>query len=179
MAVQKGYKYLIKAIPQVIKEFPQMKLLIIGGGGVPSETTEEEIKRLVKILGLTNYVHFLGWRKDIGEILSICDLFVLPSLWEGFGLSNVEAMAAGIPVVATNVDAIPEVVSDGETGILVPPKNSGALANAILSLLKDPEKMRKMGQAGKKRAFTFFSAERMVKDYEKLYLSIFSKKAQN
>lgn len=179
MAVQKGYKYLIKAIPQVIKEFPRLKLLIIGGGGVPSETTEEEIKSLVKTLGLKNKVKFLGWREDIGRILAMCDLFVLPSLWEGFGLSNVEAMAAGIPVVATKVDAIPEVVSDGETGILVPPKHSGALANAIITLLEDPEKMKKMGQAGKKRAFTLFSAKRMVKDYEKLYRSILSKNVQN
>ena len=175
MAFSKGYKFLINALPQVIKEFPQMKLLIIGGGGVPSETTEEEIKRLVKTLGLTKNIKFLGWRKDVGEILSICDLFVLPSLWEGFGLSIVEAMAAGKPVVATNVDAIPEVVSDGETGILVPPKDPNALANAIITLLEDPEKMRKMGQSGKKRAFDLFSAKRMTKDFEKLYLSLYNK----
>ncbi|MBC8488273.1 MAG: GT4 family glycosyltransferase PelF [Bacteroidetes bacterium] len=175
MADQKGYKYLIKAIPQVIKEFPQMKMLIIGGGGVSSETTEEEIKDLVKRLYLKKFVHFLGWRADVTEILAICDLFVLPSLWEGFGLSIVEAMAAGKTVVATNVDAIPEVVSDGETGILVPPKDPNALANAIITLLEDPEKMRKMGQSGKKRAFDLFSAKRMTKDFEKLYLSLYNK----
>ncbi len=100
------------------------------------------------------------------------DVFVLPSLWEGFGLVIAEAMAAGKPVVATRIPAISEVVGDSETGILVPPKDGEAIAAAIIELLDWPEKAQAMGKAGRRRVEKLFSSQAMAKKYETLYESL-------
>ena len=89
-------------------------------------------------LGLASRVHFLGARRDLGNLLGAVDIFVMPSLWEGLPLSMVLAMGAGIPVVATRVAGIPEVVNDGQTGLLVPPANSGGLGRGAARLVADP-----------------------------------------
>ncbi len=173
MAKQKGYPFLIQALPKVLTRFPNIRLLIVGGAGVPGESNEQEVQQLVRTLGLEHVVHFLGWREDIGEILGVTDIFVLPSLWEGFGLTLVEAMFAGKPVVATRVDAIPEVVAEGETGILVPSADPDTLAEAIMTFLASPEQMQIMGRAGQKRAREVFTVDRMTREFEALYARLY------
>ncbi|MCK5534910.1 glycosyltransferase, partial [bacterium] len=124
---------------------------------------------VAKKLRITGNVVFTGERSDIPELLSVMDISVLSSLSEGFSNTILESMAAGKPVVATNVGGNPEVVSDNETGILVPPANSQMLAKAMLYLLKNKELAQKMGEAGRKRIEEFFSLKRMTENTEKLY----------
>jgi glycosyltransferase involved in cell wall biosynthesis len=100
------------------------------------------------------------------------DVFAMPSLWEGFGLVFLEAMAAGKPVVSTAVSAIPEVVQDGVTGLLVPPREAESLARAILALLTDPARARCMGEAGRVRLQERFTEERMIDEIEHLYFEL-------
>jgi glycosyltransferase involved in cell wall biosynthesis len=114
-------------------------------------------------------VRFLGVRQDVPNLLAISDLFVLPSLWEGLPNSVLEAMAAGLPVVATNVDGSPEVVVDGETGVLVPPADPVALADAICSLLQDEALRVSMAEAARTRVAECFSQEANVAAFEDLY----------
>jgi len=130
-----------------------------------------KLEGLVRELGLENRVRFLGSkdREEIPEILAITDIFVLPSLSEGLPTAVIEAMAAGCPVVATAVGGTAEVVADGETGLLVPPRDPDALAEGMKILLQSRATRRKMGEAGAKRAREYFSIERMVREYEALY----------
>ena len=115
---------------------------------------------------------FTGYRKDIFSIMKSIDIFVLPSIWEGFGLVLLEAMAACKPIVATEVSAIPEIVINGETGFLVTQKESTALADAITKLIESRELRKQLGLAGRERLERFFTVERMVKETEKVYASL-------
>lgn len=159
----KGYKYFIEASLIVKKSFPNCLFLLIGDGSLCGE-----LQHQIEKLNLWQNFKILGWRDDVNEIISLLDVFVLSSLNEGMGLVLVEAMAMGKPVVATNVGGIPSVVIDGETGILVPPKNPDAIAEAIIFLLQNPEKMKKMGEAGKERT-KLFSIEVMIEKTQRLY----------
>lgn len=161
---RKGHRYLFEAIVKVKDKFPQVKLLVAGEGPL-----EEKLKKLVEKLSLENEIIFTGFRKDIPEILSILDVFVLVSLKEGLGVSLLEAGSYGLPIVATNVGGIPEVVRDGITGLLAPPKDSEALAEKIIYLLSHPEEARKMGENGRKWVRKNFSVEKMVNTYVNLY----------
>ncbi len=114
-------------------------------------------------------ISFLGVRRDISEILSITDVFVLPSLWEGLPLTLLEAMAAGVPVIATNVGSNPEIVADGVNGFIIPPKDSQTLAQRIKELLADPKNAGRMGAQGQKTISKSFTIDHMVHEYEKLY----------
>ncbi len=127
-------------------------------------------------LGLERRLVFTGVRRDIAPLLRLFDVFVLPSLSEGFGIAIVEAMAAGRPVVATAVGGIPEIVIEGVTGLLVPPGDPEALAAAILDLLQHPEKAKAFGAAGQQRARELFSIDRVVKQHEDLYLKLITQK---
>jgi glycosyltransferase involved in cell wall biosynthesis len=121
-------------------------------------------------------VVFAGHRTDVPEILQALDIFVLPSNWEGLPNAVLEAMAAGLPVVATRVGGVPEVVVEGQTGILVPPRDPNALADALLTLLRDPNLRRRMGQAGRQRVQEYFSVDQMVSKTETLYEQLLSEK---
>lgn len=160
----KGHKYLIDAAAEVVKSIPQARFLFIGDGKL-----REELQEQAENLGLSSNILFLGWRKDVLEILPIIDLFVLPSINEGLGMVLVEAYAFGKPVVATNVGGIPEVVEDKKTGLLTPPKDSKKLAQAIIELLEDPKRAKKMGEEGKKKVITTFGVDVMVEKIERLY----------
>jgi glycosyltransferase involved in cell wall biosynthesis len=120
-------------------------------------------------MGLAPWVVFAGMRRDIPSLLPLMDLFVLPSLYEGFGIAILEAMAAGRPVVATAVGGIPEVVVHGETGLLVPPGDPVALADALHELLAHPERARALGARGRERAREKFRIESIVRQHEALY----------
>jgi glycosyltransferase involved in cell wall biosynthesis len=127
------------------------------------------LKRQTIRLGLQDRVIFTGFRLDVPRILSSLALSVLPSLNEGLSNSLLESMGAGIPVVTTTVGGNPEVVLDGETGLLVPPRNPAALADAICCVLCTPGLRNALGQEGRQRVLTHFSNERMIRNVERLY----------
>jgi glycosyltransferase involved in cell wall biosynthesis len=168
---QKGYSYLLDAAVMLKENMPSVSFLLVGDGALKSLMEEK-----AHSLGLSDSVIFTGIRRDVPEILALLDVFVLPSLWEGLPIALLEAMAAGLPVVATRVGGVPEVVVDGVTGLLVPPRDPEAFSKAILKLLQDPDLRQKMGQAGRERVMEHFSAERMVQDTEALYQQLLSEK---
>lgn len=163
---RKGYFYLIKAIAQVKKDYPEIKVLIVGEGYL-----RNHLENRVEKLGMQKNFLFLGARDNVEEIYPLLDLFILSSVNEGMGRALLEAMACGKAVVATKVMGIPELVIDGVSGILVPPKDSDALAEEIINLLRDRNKLRKMGKAGREmvRACSYFDSKAMVKRIENLY----------
>ena len=122
----KGVTYLVNDMAEVVQRHPNSLLLLVGKGDEKGEE-ETNLRERVDSLGLEDRVRFLGWRPDVDEIMSCFDIFVLPSLNEGMGRVLVEAMATGLPIVASSVGGIPDLVKDGENGLLVPPANAGAL----------------------------------------------------
>ncbi len=120
-------------------------------------------------LGLVDRVHFLGYQSDVTGILSYMDIFALPSFGEGFGLVLLEAMACSKPVVATDVMSIPEIVQQGETGLLVPAQDVSALAQALETLIGNPELRDRFGKAGFQRVKKKFAVERMVRKTTEVY----------
>jgi glycosyltransferase involved in cell wall biosynthesis len=128
------------------------------------------MERLAASLGLEDSVKFLGTVSDVPALLARARLFVLSSITEGISLTLLEAMARGLPIAATRVGGNPEVVADGETGLLVPPGGSEALASAVSRLWTSPEMCARMGVAGRHRAEARFDVRRMVAEYERLYL---------
>ena len=167
----KGIKYLIESLVELRNAIQNLKLLIVGDG--PLKTN---LINLAQKLGLGEQVIFAGYRRDIPEMLNTMDVFVLPSLREDFSLSIMEAMAMRKPVVATNVGAIPEVVVDGETAILVPPRDASALAKAISQILLDEQLAQKMGLAGRQRVKKQFSADAASARIQQLYSRLMRKK---
>lgn len=167
LAPQKGHRYLLEALALAIQEEPALRLLVAGQGPL-----REQLEAQARQLGLGAHVIFAGWRSDVANIMAALDLLVLPSLWEGFGLVLLEAMALQKPVVATGVSAIPEVVEDGVTGLLVPPADPAALACAILQLARDRERGREMGRRGRLRLEERFTLDRMAQETEQVYLSL-------
>ena len=163
----KGVTYLVNAMAEVIQRHPNGLLLLVGKG---DEKGEEEVKlsKQVKNLGILDNVRFLGWRPDVNEIMGCFDIFVLPSLNEGMGRVLVEAMSAGLPIVASRVGGIPDLVKDGENGLLVPPADAGALEQAISDLLSDNSRKKHMGETGKKMCRPY-SIEAMVEKIDDLY----------
>ena len=158
---------LLRAFAIAVSQNDNLRLLFAGNGPLRSDVEER-----VKALGLNNYVRFLGVRTDIPEILAAADVFVLSSRWEGNPLSVMEAMAAGKPVVATAVGGVPELVEEGVSGILVPPQNPEALAEAMIRLAQNSALRRKMGEAARRRAEERFGVERMAREYERLYTKL-------
>jgi glycosyltransferase involved in cell wall biosynthesis len=162
----KGIVYLIEAIARLRDEFPVR--LEIAGEGPERSALEKQVSRLA----LGEFVDFLGWRSDVENLFSGWDVFAMPSLEEGFGIAALEAMTAGLPVVATDVGGLPEVVEHGVTGWLVAPRHPGALAERIRDLLKNPAERREMGASGRKRAELNFSAQLMVRNIINVYDSL-------
>jgi len=155
---------LIDAFSKVISETNDAKLIFVGDGAL-----REELISYTKKLGIYDKVMFLGFRDDVFNILPTFDVFVLSSLTEGISLTLLEAMAAGRPIVATNVGGNPEVIIDGVTGFLIPPKEPQNMSEAIAKILQNPELAKQMGEAGRRRVEEKFSLERMVKEYRDLY----------
>jgi glycosyltransferase involved in cell wall biosynthesis len=157
---RKGHMHLLEAAALV----PDALFILAGDG--PERAA---LERHAKLLGVEARVRFLGQRQDIPQLLASCDLFVLPSLYEGLPLSVLEAMAAGKPVVATAIGGTDEAVIHGETGLLVPPENSAALATAIRTLLSDTKLAARLAQAGKARVMERFSSDTMVRGVSRVY----------
>lgn len=163
---EKDIATLVRAVALAIRECHSLRLEIAGDGVCLSD-----LKALVAERKLTEQVRFLGAVRDVPALLERASLFVLPSLSEGVSLTLLEAMARGLPVVATNVGGTPEVVVDGVTGLLVPAASPSELARAMLRLLANPEMARQIGHAGRERVEAHFDVRRMVGAYERLYLS--------
>jgi glycosyltransferase involved in cell wall biosynthesis len=164
LADNKGHQYLIKATKILKQQSPKIKTIVVGEGPLSME-----LNRQARELNVEDIVFFLGFRKDIPKILTSLDLFVLSSYLEGMGSSILDAMACRLPVVATKVGGIPEVVIHGETGLLVPPRNPSALARAILKLYSDKTLASRLGQKGCELVHRKFSAEAMADKVVRLY----------
>ena len=153
----KGQRYLVDAAQAVVRAMPDAHILIFGEGEL-----RPALSRQIKHLGLEHHVQLAGFRPDILSLLKGLDVFVMSSLTEGLGTSILDAMAASKPLVGTTAGGIPEAVEDGVTGILVPPHNAAALADAILRLLQDGALRRRMGEAGLERVRALFNVDRMI-----------------
>jgi len=174
LADHKGHKYLIDAIKILKDKTPKIKIIIVGEGPLMMELTKQ-----AKEIHVEDMVFFLGFREDVPKILASLDLFVLSSYLEGMGSSIMDAMAHKLPVVATNVGGIPEVVIDGKTGLLVPPRRPAALAEAILELYRNPSLSLKFGQMGCEVVHQKFSAESMANKILGIYERLAKDKGVN
>jgi len=164
LSPQKGQRYLIDAASLVVKENKSVRFFFVGQGEL-----ELELKTLVKEKGLEGYFIFTGYRDDVSRLLSAFEILVMPSLFEGLCFAVIEASAMGVPVIASSVGGMRRSVADGKTGILVPPADSRALAEAILWMLGHPQEAREMGQAGKQHFAELFTQEQMVNNTMALY----------
>jgi glycosyltransferase involved in cell wall biosynthesis len=164
LAPQKGQRHLIAAMPHLLERVPRAHAVIAGGGDL-----EGYLRELAEEVGVAPRVHVLGQRKDVPALMHAIDVFAMPSIWEGFGLVLLEAMAAGRPIVASRVATIPEVVLDGESGLLVPAGDPLALADALAQLANDRALASRLGESGRERLQRHFSVEKMVGDTELLY----------
>lgn len=169
---QKAVVDLLDAFLLVYEAHPAARLVLVGDGELRqvSESRAES-------LGIADIVSFTGMRNDVPRVLAALQVFALPSLWEGMPNAVLEAMAASLPVVATRVGGVPEVVVDGVTGLLIPPRDADALAAAVIRLLRDPALRQQMGKAGHERVRRHFSVEQMVRRTETLYEELLREKA--
>lgn len=172
----KGVDDFLEAAAKVSARVPATRFLLIGDGVIVRGGTIikngsycESLQESAARLGLADHLVFTGFRLDVPELLSECAVSVLPSLSEGLSNTLLESMAAGVPVVATNVGGNPEVVQEGRTGFLVAPRNPDALADRICRVLEDRELASRLGEAGRRRVVDHFSMERMLRDTEQLY----------
>ncbi len=164
---QKGVTYGISAFAQVQRQHADTVLVIVGDGPLRETLAAQAVS-----LAPAETIRFLGWQDDASRWMQAFDIFLFPSLWEGFGLVLLEAMGAGLPVIASRVSAIPEIVVDGETGILVSPRDTAGLAEGLTKLIMDESMRRRMGRSGLARLVSHFSADRMVDETISLYNDI-------
>ncbi len=168
---QKGYALLLEAAVLVLKRLPQTHFLVIGTGEL-----EEDLKRLAKRLRIDTKVIFTGPRTDVEELMSMMDLFVSSSLWEGLPTVLLESMAAGVPIVATQVSGNTELIQHGDAGLLVPPGDPVSLAKAILLSLTDRQKAISMSIVARTRVQQCFSIESVAQQHVALYTTLLQEK---
>lgn len=165
---QKNHRLFLDVAKEIIKtEKRAVEFLLVGDGPL-----RDELQTYCRSLGIEQQVRFTGERADIPGLLQSMDIFVMTSLYEGMSNTIMEAMLSGLPVVATDVGGNSELVVNNETGYLVPLKDTGAMAAAVLNLIHDGEKREKMGESGRKRIVSEFGTEKMVKETEKIYAGI-------
>jgi len=170
--LQKGFEYLLQAARELCKTFHGLKIIIVGEG--PDRGAIEEI---IRQYGLQSNVVLAGQQSNMPAVYAAMDIFVLPSLNEGLPMTVLEAMAASKPVIATRVGAIPSVIKDGENGLLVTPKDSVGLRNAIASVLDDPERRRRMGDQAHAWVSQNYTSEAMALRYREMYEGVLGKPA--
>jgi glycosyltransferase involved in cell wall biosynthesis len=166
---RKGIRFLLEAGAQLKPQFPDLHIVLAGDG-----FERPELAQLASELGIGADVTFLGWvpNAELPPYYRAAAVSVIPSLEEGFGIPAAEAMGCEVPVVASDAGGLPEVVENGVTGLVVPRGNSAALADAIGLLLADPERRRRMGQAGRERALRLFDWDRSAQQFEELYREV-------
>ena len=160
----KGHAYLIQAARLILERRPDVHFVLVGGGPL-----DGELRAQAQAQGVGEQVHLVGHREDVRQLLAAMDVFVLPSLSEGLPLALLQAMAAGKPAVVTEVGGIPEVVGNGETGFLVPPRNAEALADRVITLLESPSTAVRIGARGQRRIRERFSLQATVTAYRDVY----------
>ena len=165
---QKGFEHLVQAMPKVLNQFPQTKVLIVGEGPI-----RDDLEALAQKLKVEKHIIFANFRKDIKEILSAIDILIVPSLLEGFPMITLEGMAMAKPIIATDIDGIREQIFDGESGILIPPRDPDAIAAAVVRLSTDKELAHNLGLEGRRRVEKEFTVEKMVSETEKVYQSLY------
>lgn len=163
---QKGQRYLIQALPEIVASYPSARLLVVGTG---PRSIQDDLQKTAAALGVARNTDFLGVRRDVADLLAGCDLFLFPSVYEGMGIALVEAMAAGRACIASHVGAIPEVVVDGTSGLLVKPRDSKALAAAVLDLLSDSGRRSQLGARAQERARLLFDVGTSVRRLQEVY----------
>ncbi|KPJ69457.1 hypothetical protein AMJ44_03830 [candidate division WOR-1 bacterium DG_54_3] len=173
LSPEKGFEYLLLAIRDVLNVYPSVKVLIAGNG---NEKYRLYLQEKINELKLSSNIILTGFYEDVPQILNCMNIYSLPSLSEGFNRSLLEAMACGLPVIATSVGGNKEVVQDGANGLLVPSGNPMRLASAITELLKDREKARRMGLAGRELVEEKFSIEKNVIRTQTIYEEMILKK---
>ena len=172
LSAHKDHTTLLKSLAAINRESQRpAKLLLVGGGEL-----EDDLKELAASLGVAEQTIFLGDRRDVPELLAAMDIFVLSTTTEGVSLTLLEAMAAGLPVVASQVGGTPEVVVPDQTGLLVPAGDEAALTRALADLLGDPARAVRMGQKGLKRVEDQFSLKAMTQSYQDLYSRLLARK---
>jgi glycosyltransferase involved in cell wall biosynthesis len=170
--LQKGFEYLLRAARELCKMFPGLKIVIAGEG--PDRSAIEE---MIEQYGLQSSVVLAGQQSNMPAVYAAMDIFVLPSLNEGLPMTVLEAMAASKPVIATSVGAIPSVIRDGETGLLVAPKDSEGLRNAVASLLNDPGRRKRLGDQAHAWVSQNYTSEAMALKYREMYEEVLGKPA--
>ena len=171
---QKGLLYALRALPSILERYPSAHLVSVGATTDPSWLAQ--LEQEAKTLGLTDHFHVLGGRRDVIDFLRACDVFIFPSLYEGLGIALIEAMAAGCACVASSAGPIPEVVSDGEDGILVPPGDPEAIAAAVCRLLDNESLRVRLGTAATKTALSRFQPQKSADALTKIYESVLATK---
>ncbi|MGB9731564.1 MULTISPECIES: glycosyltransferase family 4 protein [Calditerrivibrio] len=161
---RKGHRYLINIMPEIIKEFPNVKVIFFGKGAI-----ENKLKKMIKDLGLTVYFIFAGFREDIEKWIGLLDIVVHPADMEGLGISLIQASAAGVPIIASNVGGIPEIVKDGINGFLIEKGDEKGLYSRLLTLLNNKSLREDFGKNGMKIVDSEFSVDSMVREYIHLY----------
>ena len=161
---RKGIQTLLMSMKRVHESVPGAVLVLVGEGPL-----YEYINEYVKSPDLEDVIRMTGFRSDIPEILKNIDLLVLPSLWEGFGLVLIEAMAASKACITTQISSMPEIVQNGETGLIVPVNNPKELANAIIKMLTDKRQLKLYGENGRQRVLKMFTLSRMIDELEQLF----------
>jgi glycosyltransferase involved in cell wall biosynthesis len=169
----KGVANFLKAAARVAPLFPEAHFVVVGDGPL-----RQELMTLAEDLDLGSRVHFLGFRSDGSALMDSLDVLVVPSLTEGSPLVTLEAMAAGVPVVASAVGGIPDQIRHDYEGLLVPPGDTGALGDALLDLLHNPDRARRLGEAGRRRATSRFSHVTMVQQIEDVYHTVLGQPAE-
>jgi glycosyltransferase involved in cell wall biosynthesis len=172
----KGIEYFLRAAVRISAMFGKARFLVVGDS--IDAAYRNELETYAARIGLRDKILFTGFRTDVGSILSETAVSVLPSLSEGLPNALLESMAMGVPVVATHVGGNPEAVENGVTGLLVPPRDDAALAEAVCTFLQNPAMAVRFGEAGKRRIADIFSLERMVQETERLYMGLLSSKTR-
>jgi glycosyltransferase involved in cell wall biosynthesis len=167
LSKEKGYTYLLQATPAVLAQRPDVKFLLVGDGEL-----RDDLQQQAAQLGVASSVIFAGVRQDVAPFYGIMDLFVLPSLWEGLPTVILESMAAGVPVVATDVRGTSDLVKSGSTGWLCRPCDPAGLAAALLDALNDPPKWTEVAQTARDTVVPSYSLDRIADQYEELYMNL-------
>jgi glycosyltransferase involved in cell wall biosynthesis len=164
---RKGHRYIVEAVPEILKQFPETRFLFFGQGPL-----KEELQTLCRESGLSDFIQFAGFRKDLERILPCLDILLHPASMEGLGVSLLQAAASEVSIIGTKAGGIPEIVHDGINGHLINPANRSAIVSSVLSLLQDPEKRKRFGRAGRELVESSFSIDAMVNGYVRIYNEI-------